>query len=85
LALPSIFNRLKFAEEDCLFLITCYEKGQLEIKKETLAEVYFNLGEVYCRKNKLEEAKKYWQKAIEICPESYFSTRAKERIEQFKQ
>lgn len=84
LSLPTFFDRLKYAEKDCLFLIKCYEKKEIEIDKETLAEIYFRLGEVYYKKDKLDKAEKLWQETIEICPESSFALRAKQKIAQLK-
>ncbi|MCX7957318.1 MAG: hypothetical protein N2643_05475 [Endomicrobia bacterium] len=84
LALPSIFKRLKFAEEDCLFLLNSYEKKQMELNKELLSETYFNLAEVYYRKNNITKAKYYWERSIETSANTPFASYSKERIEKLK-
>lgn len=83
LALPRFFGRRKYAKEDCLFLISCHERKELEIGSETLAEIYLRLGEFYRMEGNLNEAKRCWRKAIEHAPESQFAIEAKEKIERF--
>jgi len=85
LELPSFFKRLKYAIEDFEWIRKNFEKGKIKLKPQTMAEVYYKLGDAYKRTGKVEKAVKMWQKAKKISPESEYGKKANEILEIFEE
>lgn len=84
LSLPGFFNRLKYTEEDCMFLLNLHKKEKIKLNNETLSEIYFLLGEFYYQKNNLSKAKEFWQQSIDMSSTTTSAQYAKERLKKFK-
>lgn len=84
LELPPFFNRLKYAEIDCKFLLNSHEKGKIILSKEVLSQVYYSMGEIYYRKKYFTKAKECWLKVQDIMPDSEISFKANKKILQLK-
>ncbi len=85
LELPSFFKRLKYAIKDFEWIRKNFEKGKIKLQPQTMAEVYYKLGDAYKRTGKVEKAVKMWQKAKKISPESEYGKKAKEILEIFEE
>jgi len=82
LALPSFFNRAKYAKEDMLYLLKLSEKEKFP--PELLATIYYTLGEYYKGREEWDKAREYWKKAIKVAPESEDGIAAQKRLEVYR-
>jgi len=82
LALPSFFNRAKYAKEDMLYLLRLSEKEKFP--PELLATIYYTLGEYYKGREEWDKAREYWQKAIKVAPDSEDGIAAQKRLEVYR-
>ncbi|MBU0701223.1 hypothetical protein KKE26_08040 [bacterium] len=86
LGLPSFFNRAGYAEKDLFYLLQLSKKRPNEFPPELLATIYYTLGEYYKGEGKgqWDTARKYWNKAVEVAPESENGIAAQKRLEVYK-
>ena len=79
--LPSFFKRIDYVIEDFEWII---KNGEDKIKKETLTEVYYKLGNAYKKIGKIEKAIEMWKKARDMQTGEY-SKKAREILEIFEE
>ena len=86
LGLPSFFKRAGYAEKDLLYLLQLSKKTPKEFPPDLLATIYYTLGEYYKGEDEGQwnKARKYWNKAVEIAPESENGIAAQKRLEVYK-
>lgn len=86
LALPSFFNRAKYAKEDLLYLLKLSKKLPREFPNDLLSTIYYTLGEYYKGEGKSQwnKAREYWQEAVKVAPESKDGIAAQKRLQVYK-
>lgn len=70
LAIPYIFGRTRVAVEDFEYLLGLSRERPEEFTPETLAQIHLGLGKAYERDGRRDEARRNWERVLEIAPDS---------------
>ena len=84
IALPKFFNKEEQAFQDYLALEEWNKADSSRIPKPIMAEVDYNLGNCYKKRNKLDTAIEYWKIAYQFDREGAAGRKAKEMLKAFE-
>lgn len=70
LGLPSFFHRDKVAKKDFEYLLHLSEEHPERFDNDTLGGVYLGLASVYEKEGDILRAREFWEKVIEVNPDS---------------
>jgi len=82
LMLPSFFGRLKYSREDFSCILNSEEFKNWPIENQAM--IYYHFGIAWEKDESIAEARKYFEMAIQIAPQSEWEKKAKQSLKALK-